>query len=54
MFESTIANAMFGILFALGGLTLAIILGVVLYKDRRQESDSTEASLGVQEESSAA
>jgi hypothetical protein len=40
----------FGVLFALAGLDLAVTLGTVLYKDESQEPISPEKPLRVQDE----
>jgi hypothetical protein len=43
-------SPIFGVLFALAGLALAVILGMALYKDERQEPASAKQSLKVRGE----
>ena len=43
-------SPIFGVLFALAGLALAVILGMVLYKDESRETASAGKSLKVREE----
>ena len=43
-------NPVFGVLFALAGLALAVVLGVVLYKDEKQESVSRKNYQKIREE----
>ena len=49
MQEFQTMSPIFGVLFALAGLALAVLLGLVLYKDKNQEVASTRKSLKIQE-----
>jgi hypothetical protein len=43
-------NIAFGILFMLGGLALAVLLGIVLYRDPRKEAQTAPTTVGVRRE----
>lgn len=43
-------SPIFGIIFALAGLALAVILGLVLYQDEKQETVSVKESFTLHEE----
>lgn len=44
-------SPIFGVLFALAGLALAVLLGLVLYKDQDQKEVSARKSIKIQEKS---
>lgn len=41
-------NIAFGVLFMLGGLALAVLLGIVLYRDPKKERQTARTTVGVQ------
>jgi hypothetical protein len=43
-------NIAFGILFMLGGLALAVLLGIVLYRDPKKEPQTARTTAGVRRE----
>jgi hypothetical protein len=47
-------SPIFGIFFALAGLALAVILGLVLYPNEKQKTASSKQSFQVHEESKTA
>lgn len=47
-------SLIFGVFFALAGLALAVILGLVLYPDKKQRTASSKQSFQVYEESKTA
>jgi hypothetical protein len=47
-------SPIFGIIFALAGLALAVVLGLVLYQDVKQETASVKESFNLHEEGNAA
>jgi hypothetical protein len=54
MNEFSTMSPIFGVFFALAGLALAVILGMVVYKDERPEPASTKKPLEIQEEGKSA
>ena len=46
----TTMSPIFGIFFILAGLALAVLLGLVLYKDKKQESESKKNYQKISEE----
>jgi hypothetical protein len=51
MSGSLTMSPIFGVFFALAGLALAVVLGLVLYKDEKRESVLKKTSFKIQERS---